>query len=139
MGCPMRTKSLVLFTTTAAAMLLCTEARAQAPHQGSAQVLNADSVQIDTAVAGHKDYDVEVVRMTMEGPTVMFYLYRMSDGAVKRYTPFGASQKQPFVTATYTWTDDSTVVIRLQDARGNPVSGYRITGYKGKGSMQRLP
>ncbi len=132
----------VLILTAACGGFLCTGARAQAAHQGTARVLAGDSSLggPDTAVVGRRDFDVDVVRTRMpEGPTLMFLLYRVENGVLRRFSPFGAAQGAAFATATYAWDNDTTVVVTLRDGAGGRVAGFRIAGYRGQGHIQRLP
>lgn len=129
--------SRLLLVTSVLGTLICSAANAQGARQGVARILDEAA---DTAAGRHRDFDVEVMRIS--GPPqvwVMFALYRREHGRVQRFMPFGANDTTTFATATYAWTNDSTVVIRLHDAGGKAVRGFRITGYRASGTIERLP
>jgi hypothetical protein len=120
--------------------LICSAANAQGARQGVARILDeGTTLGADTAAGRHRDFDVEVMRMSGPPRGVMFALYRREHGRVQQFMPFGANDTTTFATATYAWTNDSTVVIRLHDAGGKAVRGFRITGYRAPGTIERLP
>ena len=138
----MRRIAQVVFVSGVCGGLLCGGARAQAAREGTARVLYSDSALRgpDTVVTGRRDFDVDVVRTQMpQGPTLWFLLYRTENGRLERFYPFAAVERAAFETASFAWADDTTVVITLRDANGSRVAGFRITGYRGSGNIQRLP
>ncbi len=137
----MRSAAGVLLITWALVGLQGTEARAQGAREGTARVLeDSSAATADTAVRGRSNFDVDVVRMQMpDGPGVWFVLYRIANGTLKRFAPFGAVQRASFAAASYVWTNDSTVIITLRDASGRSLAGFQITGYQSRGNIQRLP
>ena len=111
------------------------------PRAGVARILGDETLRgtSDTATSGHSDFDVEVIRWRMaDKPSLFFALYRRHEGVLRRFMPFAAEDSTSFAAASYAWTNDSTVVIRLQDAGGRSVAAYQITGYQDRGNIMRL-
>ncbi len=136
----MRTVAPVVCAALAWGGLLATAACAQGVRGGAAPVLDTDSAfAADTAVARHRDFDVEVARRReADGVVLMFLIYQEADGALRRFAAFASPDGATFSAASYEWTNDTTVVVRLRRADGSPVAGFQILGSRSR-SVQRLP
>ncbi len=136
----MRTFARVLSIAVVCGGMLGTGALAQGVRGGAATVLDTDSAfAADTALARHRDFDVAVAwKREAGGAVLMFLVYRRMDGALRRFAAFTSPDGADFSAATYEWTDDTTVVVRLRRADGSPVADFRIAGARSR-SVQRLP
>jgi hypothetical protein len=130
----MRRALRCLIITSACGALLCAAARAQVARERVVRIVDyAAAARADTA---HREFDVEVVRLDGR---LWFWLYRRDNGAVQRFTPFAGPDSTAYATAAYTWTSDSTVVIRVRDSGGRTLASFRITGYRPPATIERLP
>lgn len=76
----------------------------------------------------HKDKDVEIFRMVFLGDMYSAIIYRKDQGKLRGYQVYVEADKN-YDKAFYTWTNDSTVLLKLFSSSSDSSRSFSIGGY----------
>ena len=90
---------------------------------------------VENKVSQHKAKDVSVYRSKFMGRDVFsVVIYRKDAGILKKYTA-QKEAKENYNKATYSWTNDSTAVIKLSNSQNHRSESFAVTGHGSSTSL----
>jgi hypothetical protein len=85
----------------------------------------------------HKDKDVDIFRTLFFGNTYQTVIYRIDNGQLKGYQVNYGSYND-FDKASYSWVNDSTVIVKLFSSSGDSTARFSVSGYGSTTSLEDL-